>query len=367
MSLVHHGFHNINMYGFGGYNMFGGCCNPYAGMVAANLLYNPFMVFNTAAQLVNGNFPNFGAFSYPQFQYSYMMPSYNFSMSSFGNYQNFNNSLYNGWMSPYFSGWNLDVPVVPDFSVDPLSVYEQDKTYISDIFGLSITKKVSQSDNVAHGVSARADYSSVEVGSSKKVSASANSAEVEKPAKTKTYNYIHEQIAGSHLTKEFLNKTKEVARNIGCDYQDLLAVMNSESSLNPRSEHKNKYGKVTAVGLIQFTRDAAIPEMNKVYGLNLTVEKIKNMSAIEQLDLVQKYYEMNKRNMPSGKLSAADLYSVTFLPARASREVLCRKGEAGNSYYESNKGLDINADKKITKDDLEQRLAKKRVSLSTFA
>lgn len=359
MSIAQHSFHNVNMYGFGGFGMSGGCCNPYVGNVVANLLYNPFMVFNTAEQLVNGNFPNlnlfqYSQFQYPQFQYSFAFPSYTYTMPSFGSFSNFSDSLYNGWMSPYFSAWNVTPSVDVASSIDFDSFCEKDKAEISNIFGLSAKPKSAEAEiskPSTFGTNVKAETSS----------------DVKSATKTKSYNYIHEQIAGSHLTKEFLNKTKEVARNIGCDYEDLLAVMNSESTLNPKSEHKNKYGEVTAVGLIQFTRDAAIPDLNRRFGLNLTVAKIKNMSAIEQLDLVQKYYEMNRNRLPQGKkITAADLYAVTYLPARASKEVLCVKGE-GNGYYESNRGLDTNKDGKITKEDLGRRLAKKRVSLQTFA
>lgn len=171
------------------------------------------------------------------------------------------------------------------------------------------------------------------------------------------------------LDKHFLKKVKQVAKNINCDYKDLLAVMNSESSLNPKSGNVN-----SAVGLIQFTKDA-IAQLNKTYGLNVTKEKILQMSPIEQLDLAEKYFLMAKKQTfgnTNRKMTAADLYAVTFLPGRAGSEILCRKGERRRdgkllSYYESNSGLDKNGDNKITKTDLAQHLATKRVDESMFA
>lgn len=163
--------------------------------------------------------------------------------------------------------------------------------------------------------------------------------------------------SSKNLSADFVNKTKLVAFNLNCNYDDLLALMNSESGLNPKAQH----GSSGAVGLIQFT-GVAIQQMNKSYGLNLTKDKIKNMSAIEQLDLVEKYLKMSKKMALSdnARLSAADLYSLTFLPGRASRDTLTQKGEG---YYASNSGLDLDRDGKITKSDLARRIDTKRVSL----
>ena len=142
--------------------------------------------------------------------------------------------------------------------------------------------------------------------------------------------------------------------------------MNSESGLNP-----NAWNGTTAVGLIQFT-DLSIADLNNKYGLNLTKEKIAQMSAIEQLDLVEKYLTIAKSYSfsPNARLSAGDLYAITFLPGRANREVLCTKGEKNANgqllnYYESNP-LDVDGDNKITKSDLEKHLAKKHVNESIF-
>ena len=160
------------------------------------------------------------------------------------------------------------------------------------------------------------------------------------------------------LGKAFLNKVKQVAKNLNCDYRDLLALMNSESGINAQCR-----GSI-AVGLIQFT-NPAIKALNQMYGLNLTKDKILSMSAIEQMDLVEKCLMMSKKmKFPSNaKLSTGDLYAITFLPAYAGREVLCTKGD---KYYNANSGLDVNKDGKITTSDLAQRLASKRVDESRF-
>ena len=68
--------------------------------------------------------------------------------------------------------------------------------------------------------------------------------------------------------------------------------------------------------------------------------------------LKQKYFK-SVRVQPGS--SAGRLYAYVFLPARANREVLT---QAGENYYESNKGLDIDRDGIITIADLDARLAK---------
>lgn len=165
------------------------------------------------------------------------------------------------------------------------------------------------------------------------------------------------------LGKPFLDKVKQVASNLNCDYKDLLALMNSESSLNPRAGASSNY-----VGLIQFGKSAIEDLRTKGGYPNLTKEKILNMSAIEQLDLVEKTIKIAKgyAKMPSDKrLTAGDLYALVFAPCRAGGDVLYSRGEAG--YNSVNAKIDYNGDGKITKSEMAQRINKKRVDESVFA
>ncbi len=149
------------------------------------------------------------------------------------------------------------------------------------------------------------------------------------------------------LGSDFVARVKQTSQKLNCDYRDLLAVMNAESKLNPSAVNKHS----GATGLIQF-----MPKTAKGFGT--TTEKLKNMSAVEQMSYVEKYLLSNKRAAgfnSNKKLSGGDLYSLIFLPARANRDVLCTNGE---KYYSWNKGLDINKDGKITKAELSQRVAK---------
>lgn len=157
------------------------------------------------------------------------------------------------------------------------------------------------------------------------------------------------------MDKAFIDRAKEIAKNLNCDYKDLLAVMNSESGINPQAWN----GK-TAVGLIQFT-NYSLADIKRVYGESYTKEQVGNMSGMEQLDLVEKYLKLAKSYSFSkdAKLSAADLYAIVFAPTIASNEILYRKGSAA---YAQNP-LDLDGDGVISKTDLANHLQKKQVNL----
>lgn len=148
-----------------------------------------------------------------------------------------------------------------------------------------------------------------------------------------------------HLTNEFYNKIVEISKRLKCDPAELMGVMNSESGLIHTAVNK----KSDATGLIQF-----MPATAK--NLGTTVNKLKSMSAVEQLDYVEKYLKIQKKAAgfnDGDQLSAGELYALVFLPARAKNSVLTTQGE---TYYSWNKGLDRNRDGKITKHELDTRV-----------
>lgn len=154
---------------------------------------------------------------------------------------------------------------------------------------------------------------------------------------------------------KFLEKVKQIAKRLNCNYRDLLGLMNSESGINSKAVNKNG----GATGLIQFTPDTA-----KRLGTSTTA--LKNMSPLEQLDYVEKFLANAKSSAglsQNDKLTAGDLYTLTFLPARAKREILTQSGE---NFYNYNSGLDLNKDGKITKAELGQRVKNKYVSDNSF-
>lgn len=146
----------------------------------------------------------------------------------------------------------------------------------------------------------------------------------------------------------FFTKVCAIAKEINCNANELMGVMNSESGVTTRA--KNFHGGAT--GLIQF-----MPATAKALGT--TTSALNNMGALEQLDWVRKFYQSNLKmvGFKSGeKLDAGTLYTLTFLPAYARREVLTQKG---HKFYTYNAGLDVNNDGQITKTDLANRVHSK--------
>lgn len=160
-----------------------------------------------------------------------------------------------------------------------------------------------------------------------------------------TVNPSYSKSPNVKLDKEFLDKTKEISGRIGCDYKDLLAVMNSESGL--RANARNSNGGAT--GLIQFMPATA-------RALGTTTDELARMSPTQQLDYVEKFFNMIKKQagMEGKKLSGADLYSLVFLPGRSNRSVLTQSGE---NFYSANRGLDLDKNGDISKTDLARRVA----------
>lgn len=154
----------------------------------------------------------------------------------------------------------------------------------------------------------------------------------------------------ARLGDGFCARLEEIAQHLNCDPTDLLGMMNSESGIDPTAVN----GSSGATGLIQFMPSTA-------EGLGTTTEALRNMSAIEQLDYVEKFFDGNLRmaGIPSGqRLEAGTLYALVFLPACANNEVLTYRGD-GHGWYEANSGLDTDGNGDISISDLTVRVQNK--------
>lgn len=163
------------------------------------------------------------------------------------------------------------------------------------------------------------------------------------------------------ISKDIEKRVKQIAGKINCDYKDLLGLIWCESNFDPAKWHGT-----SAIGLIQFT-DVCIDELNRIYNLNLTKEKIAKMSALEQLDLVEKSLLRSKEIAgfsSSHKLSAAELYIINLAPAYAKRRSYILSKSDSDGYYNSNKGLDINKDGYITRDELKTFIQKGKLNVT---
>jgi hypothetical protein len=149
----------------------------------------------------------------------------------------------------------------------------------------------------------------------------------------------------------FFKRLVEVAAAIGVPPEDLLIVMTNESGLNPAAHNTNG----NASGLIQFM-PGTLSSMNA----GVTHDQVREMPAVKQLDLVQKYFTPYKGRVKN----ATDLYIATFLPIflgnRDPSHVLAAKDspEKIGKYltqarvYKDNYSLDADKDGKITYGDM---------------
>jgi hypothetical protein len=148
-------------------------------------------------------------------------------------------------------------------------------------------------------------------------------------------------IGGEQPSDDFMSEVNRVSSKFGVNPSDMLALMRSESSLNPQAVNRT----TGATGLIQFMPATA-------RSLGTTTEELRQMTAAQQMRYVEKFFDSVR--LPQGA-SAGQLYAYVFLPGRARREVLTTAGEA---FYEANRGLDMNSDGRITIADLDARMAR---------
>ena len=102
----------------------------------------------------------------------------------------------------------------------------------------------------------------------------------------------------------FINELEAVSTRLSIDPNWILAVMYKESRLNPQAV--NKTGGAT--GLIQFMPNTA-------KGLGTSTADLYNMTNVEQLKFVEKYFRPYKDKIKS----YLDLYLVTFFPVALSK------------------------------------------------
>lgn len=136
----------------------------------------------------------------------------------------------------------------------------------------------------------------------------------------------------------FYDKLTDICEDLKINPNHLLLVMWKESRIDPKAVNPIS----NATGLIQF-----MPKTAK--GLGTTVQKLKMMSATEQLDYVYEYFKPYK-----GKLTTPeDLYLVTFYPQALGRDDdyiigINRSDRFARLVADQNKIVDLNNDKKVT-------------------
>lgn len=151
----------------------------------------------------------------------------------------------------------------------------------------------------------------------------------------------------------FLQKVVQISQNLGIDPNWLMVVMNSESGLNHRIKNKLKD---PCVGLIQFCSPSR-------QALNVSSEQLINMSNVQQLDYVQKYYRLN------GTLrfkDATDLYLYTFYPVAVIKNWSDSQTFPSN-VVAANKGFDLDKNGVLTVGEFRKYVRQKQALSGNFA
>ncbi|MGL5647098.1 MAG: hypothetical protein ACRDDY_04550, partial [Clostridium sp.] len=155
-------------------------------------------------------------------------------------------------------------------------------------------------------------------------------------------------IWGARVTQEFRAEVRAVAGRLGFDPNWLMAVMAFETG-GSFSPSQPNLGGGSATGLIQFTSSTAI-------GLGTTTAKLARMSAVEQLQWVEKYFQPYKSRVRN----LGDCYMAVLWPGSIGKPdsyVMWRKNDPATAkYYNANAGLDISRDDTITRGEAVTRV-----------
>ncbi|MEZ4886855.1 MAG: lytic transglycosylase domain-containing protein [Chitinophagales bacterium] len=141
----------------------------------------------------------------------------------------------------------------------------------------------------------------------------------------------------------FEEKVRQVCDDLKIAPEWLMAVMHAESRFDASvSNHKGS----GATGLIQW-----MPATAKDF--NITVEKLRNMNHIEQLDFVYKYLDA-KRKLHRQYESLTDLYLAILYPRALEEEYCFSLYEQPSAAYKMNSGLDEDKDGRVTVQDIDK-------------
>ncbi|MFL1558571.1 baseplate hub protein [Pseudomonas sp. O11] len=150
-------------------------------------------------------------------------------------------------------------------------------------------------------------------------------------------------IWGSRVDEAFRAKVVMIAKNLSIDPNWLMAVMGFETGYTFSPAARNPGSSAT--GLIQFLQASAI-------GLGTTTARLARMTAVEQLDYVEKYY----KSAGAGRIqNLGDAYLTVLFPIAVGRPdsfVMWRRDSGPyQREYAANSGLDKEKKGYITRGD----------------
>lgn len=156
---------------------------------------------------------------------------------------------------------------------------------------------------------------------------------------------------GAKVAPEFREKAIAIATGLRASPSDFMSCMAFESAETFSPSIRNAAGS-GATGVIQIMPATAID-------LGTTVQELAAMTAVKQLDWVEKYFRRF-----AGKLnSTSDFYMAILLPRAVGKPedyVLWNRSSAPTAFRQ-NAGLDFNKDGVITKGEAAAKVRAKRV------
>lgn len=147
-------------------------------------------------------------------------------------------------------------------------------------------------------------------------------------------------IWGARVSQEFRVRVREIGQSLGIDPNWIMAVMGFETGYTFSPAIKNP--RSSATGLIQFIESTA-------RGLGTTTARLARMTAVEQLDFVEKYYQQYQGRIRN----LGDAYLAVLWPLAIGRPdtYIMWQRDTGpyQAQYAANSGLDVNRDGNITR------------------
>ncbi len=146
-------------------------------------------------------------------------------------------------------------------------------------------------------------------------------------------------------TEVFEKKVREISQKLEIEPEWLMAVMYSESKFDASVLNYQGSG---AVGLIQFMPKTAAE-------LNISVERLKAMGAIQQLTYVYRYLMMIKIKHGDYQ-NLTDLYLGILCPDALGQDYCYILYAKPSIAYRQNKVLDENQDGSVSVSDIDRRM-----------
>jgi len=161
--------------------------------------------------------------------------------------------------------------------------------------------------------------------------------------------------ASAHIydLRGFESKVTTVSASLNIPPEWLMAVMYSESKLNPAAVNHKGSG---ATGLIQFMVNT-VKDLNRKLGTQLYMSDIRNMDAVTQMDLVYAYLQ-NVREKYGDFKTLTDLYLAILYPRAVGQDYCYTLYATPSQKYKMNSGLDENKDGRVTVSDIDHRMAR---------